>query len=183
MLDCRDHMVPWLRLGLQIQCALRIKRSRCVSVWLGVLLLSFSEQHSPLIVGGQRDASSLASTQADSCCNSFFFFFFFFSCTTGVGAALCSGSCWKVLLSSLFSRWRWRIIGASPALLSNPRPPRSSPLLCPVSEATVFCTVLEESPCSAADMRRKEMDFIFSSPNSEPQKCMRLPCPESSVTV
>lgn len=70
-------MASWLRLGLQIQYILRIKRSRCVSsaarasLWLGVLL-SFSEQHSPLIVGGRRDGSSLALTRADSCCSSFF---------------------------------------------------------------------------------------------------------------
>lgn len=59
--------------------------------------------------------------------------------------------------------------------MSNPRPPFSSPLLCPVSEATVFCTVLEESPCSAADMRRKEMDFIFSPQNSEPKGALGCP--------
>ena len=178
MLDCRDHMAPWLRLGLQIQYILRIKRSRCVSsaarasLWRAVLL-SFSEQHSPLIVGGRRDGSSLALTRADCWGSSVF------SCTTGGGAALCSVSCWKVLLSSSFSRWRWHIIGASSALLSNPRPP----LLCPVSEATVFCTVLEESPCSAADTRRKEMDFIFSPQNSEPESAFRLPCPESSMSL
>lgn len=165
--SCRD-------LGCVLDCRYRrpsesrgavVSYQQC-SLPLAGVLYSFPGQHNPLIVGRGGKLVGMALTWADSA-------------TAFVQQA---SVLLRLGLRCLWSCERLRCpLSSTTDGDTLPEPPLpfcsifdSLPVrqLCPVTEATVFCTVLEESPCSATDTRTK---FILSPQNREVKSKLRRP--------